>query len=259
MELNIPIFKHNKELFEFLIENKDLLINQKKSELKKADGVSFAPVVLKDFNTSKSTPASLLAKEQFTVKIVINTTNIMDSHKDVHIPGLWDKSLSESGTRLLHLQEHKANEFDKIIASGADLKAYTKNFTFSELGFNSQKTTEALMFDSEVKQSRNSFMHEQYAKGFVTNHSVGMNYVKLVMAVNDEDYGAEFEAWEKYFPMVVNSEMAEKTGYFWAVTEAKAIEGSAVPLGSNPITPVVSIKSQIENKRETAIKNWLLK
>ncbi len=257
MNLNIPEFKNKKGLFEFLVENKELLISQKKSELKEADGISCAPTVLKDFNVSKDTPVSLLDKNEFTVKVVINTTNIMDSHDDVHIPGLWDKTLKENGKRLLHLQEHKSSQFNKIISSGTDLKAYTQNFTFSELGFNSQTTTEALMFDSNVKKNRNAFMHEQYAKGFVTNHSVGMYYIMLIMAINDKDFGAEFEAWEKYFPMIVNHKVAKNKGHFWAVTEAKAVEGSAVPLGSNPITPVVSMKQEVT--RETVIKNWLLK
>lgn len=258
MNLNIPTFKERKELFAFLVEHKEVLMAQKKSELKRADGVSFSPTVLKDFNVSKNTPQSLLEKDELTVKIVVNTTNLMDSHDDVHIPGLWDKSLSETGDRLLHLQEHKGNEFKAIIASGNDLKAYTQNFTFSELGYNSEMKTEALMFKSNVKKSRNEYMHGQYAKGYVTNHSVGMWYVKIVMAIDDEDYGAEKEAWDKYYPMIANKEVADKKGYFWAVTEAKVIEGSAVPLGSNPITPTREVKSEIEI-REEAVKNWLFK
>ena len=38
-------------------------------------------------------------------------------------------------------------------------------------------------------------------------------------------------------------EQAEEQGYFWAVTQAKLIEGSAVVLGSNPITPTLSNKN----------------
>ena len=130
----------------------------------------------------------------------------MDSHDDVHIPGLWDKSLSETGDRLLHLQEHKSTEFKSIISSGSDLEAYTQNFKFSDLGYKSNMTTQALMFKSTIKKSRNDYMFQQYAKGYVTNHSVGMVYVKIIMAVNDEDYGAEYEAWEKYYPMIANKD-----------------------------------------------------
>jgi hypothetical protein len=87
-------------------------------------------------------------------------------------------------------------------------------------------------------------MFEQYKQGFVTNHSVGMRYVKLDIAINDTDYEKEKDYYDKYITQVINSDDAEKQGYFWVVTEAKAIEGSAVPMGSNPITPTINIKSE---------------
>lgn len=45
--------------------------------------------------------------------------------------------------------------------------------------------------------------------------------------------------------MVVNIEDAEAQGYFWAVLEAKIIEGSAVVKGSNYITPTRGFKSAL--------------
>lgn len=257
MKLNIPTFKTQKELFQFIVDNEELLITQKKSEIKLADGVGFNTIVLKDFNQTKSTPEDLLKKEEFKVTVVINTTNIMDSHKDVHIPGLWDKSLQEN-KRIMHIQEHKSHEFDKIISSGNDLKAYTKSYTWKQLGLNAKGKTEALMFDSNVKKERNPYMHEQYAKGFVDNHSVGMQYVKLITCINDEDYPVQKENWDKYFPEVINGDVAEKSGIFWAILEAKAIEGSAVPSGSNPITPTLAIKNEVVvSEQEKGIRKFL--
>ncbi len=91
-------------------------------------------------------------------------------------------------------------------------------------------------------------MFEQYSKGYVTQHSVGMRYVKIVMCVNSdkEYYGAEKEAWDKYYPLIANKDVADKYGYFWAVKEAKIIEGSAVLCGSNPVTPTLenNLKSE---------------
>jgi hypothetical protein len=98
------------------------------------------------------------------------------------------------------------------------------------------------MFDAEIDSDRNEYMFEQYAKGRVKNHSVGMSYVKIAMCVNDESksWAEEKANWDKYYPEVVNKEVADNTGYFWAVTEAKIIEGSAVVIGSNPWTPTMS-------------------
>lgn len=228
-----------KELFKFLVDNKEQLITQKKSITKEADGISVnslpgASFVGKAIETDK---------KEISVKAVINTTNVMDSHDDVHIQGLWDKSLREN-KRIMHVQEHKSSEFDKIIASGPDLKAYTQTYTFKELGFDLEGSTDALVFDSNVKESRNKYMFDAYKNGYVNNHSVGMRYVKMAMCINDEDYPTEKEAWDKYISQVANKDEAEANGYFWAVTEAKVMEGSAVPMGSNSITPTLEVKQE---------------
>jgi len=82
-------------------------------------------------------------------------------------------------------------------------------------------------------------MFDQYKDGNVKNHSVGMRYVDLQLAINDPDYKEEFANWNKYIDDIVNREEAEAQGFFWPVKEAKVIEGSAVPLGSNWVTPTL--------------------
>ena len=239
MKLEIPHFATNKELIDFFVKNKNTLIAQKLSTFKKADGVAFNSYtggLISKQGTNK------VAKDvdEIKVRAVINTTGILDSHKDVHLPGLWKKSLSEN-KRILHAQEHKIQSFDKIIADGEDLKAYTDQMLWKELGYNADGHSQALVFDSTVKASRNAYMFDQYNRGYVKNHSVGMRYVKVFFAVNEktDDYPEGKEYWEKYYESIVNKQDADSLGHFWAVTEAKAVEGSAVPLGSNPITPTL--------------------
>ena len=67
------------------------------------------------------------------VKCAVSPSNILDSHKDVHIPGLWKKSLSETKYDLL-LQEHEM-EFNMVIADSitGDLKTYTEMIPVKEL------------------------------------------------------------------------------------------------------------------------------
>lgn len=239
--LEIPKFDKKEELFDFLVKNKDTLIAQKMNTEKFADGVSNVSLTIdKDGEVIKADASN---KNEVKVRAIINTTNLMDSHKDVHLPGIWKKSLKEN-KRIMHIQEHQGNSFDKIISSGDDLKAYTKTMTWKQLGFEAEGKTQALIFDSLVKSSRNKFMFDQYKDGYVNNHSVGMRYVKIVMAINNENYKEEFEAWEKYYPEIINNKEADAYGYFWAVTEAKVIEGSAVPMGSNPITPTLRVKGE---------------
>lgn len=250
-------YETKEELFKFLRENKKSLVAAKKAEQKNADAIS---CVLPLFNEKGETIKSgavivsdLLNKDSINVKIVINTTNLLDSHMDVHMKGIWKKTVKENPTTL-HLQEHIV-KFDSIISD--DAKPSIKTMKWSELGKPYDGETECLVFDSEVKSDRNKFMFEQYAKGYVKQHSVGMRYVKLFLCMNSENaYDAEEKAnWDKYIGEVANREDAEKYGYFWAVTEAKMIEGSAVVLGSNSATPTISVKENSEPDSSTQNNN----
>ena len=127
--------------------------------------------------------------------------------------------------------------------------------SFKELGYDHTGKSEVLIFDASIEKDRNSYMFDQYAKGYVKNHSVGMQYVKLEMAINSESsFDKEEKAvWDKYYPAIANKSDVDQQGYFWAVTEAKVIEGSAVPMGSNFVTPTISIGSgnSLDDSRAT--------
>jgi len=235
--LSNKTFYEKKELFSFLRENKEQLIAQKKAIFKKSDSFNFAIQQTNEITKELSEESNAIK-----VKAVINTTNLLDSHNDVHLKGLWAKSISENKS-IVHLQEHQMT-FKNRIAWGKDLKISIKKYTWKELGYDFDGTTEALEFESIIRKEINPEMFDLYKKGYVTNHSVGMMYVKVILCINDEGAGAEFEAWQKYYPEVVNKEQADSLGYFFAVKEAKVIEGSAVVLGSNWATPTLSIEDK---------------
>jgi hypothetical protein len=234
------------EMFKALRENKSTLIAQKKMITKECDSISMPTVVE---NTKgeviKAGSESLDDISTLKMDLIINTTKLMDSHSDVHLDGIWNKSVKEQKNLYL-LQEHKMT-FANIITD--NVKASVKSLNWSELGADFEGKTQALVFTSEVNKDRNEFMFDQYAKGFVKNHSVGMRYVKLELALNSESKydQEEKEVWDKYISEIANKQDAENQGYFWAVSEAKIIEGSAVPIGSNKITPVLSIEEKAAN------------
>ena len=236
-------FQSKEELFKFLKDNEKQLISQKKFEMKKADSVFYIVHSVNEKEEAEKATDNvqiLLAKDKIKVRVVINTTKLLDSHDDVHIDGLWKKSLKELKS-IYHLQEHQM-KFDHVISD--EVKASAKKMTWKELGIDLEGQTEALIFDSEIEKARNPFMFEQYARGYVKNHSVGMRYVQLFLCVNSDEayYSSEKANWDKYIEEVANKEEAENNGYFWAVTEAKLVEGSAVLMGSNWATPTQSIK-----------------
>jgi len=236
-ELNLS-FETKEAMFKELHKHKAALQSLKKSTIKYSD--AYDCLFTENDTINNVVKANNPVNEdisQLLVKVVMNTTNILDSHCDVHIPGLWKRSLDHSNKKL-HLQEHK-REFDKVISN--DATAYTRQLAWKTLGADYEGTTQALVFESLVKESRNELMFEQYKNGWVTNHSVGMEYVDVVFCVNSEErwWAEEKENFDKYYPDVVNKEDVDKQGYFWAVLEAKLKEGSAVLMGSNWVTPTL--------------------
>lgn len=231
----LPNFNNKTELFDYLKANKETLIAEKKFQMKKADAVFF---VQEQDETTKAKPSSDATK--LTAKLVINTTKILDSHSDVHIDGIWNRSVKN--TRNLYLLEEHKMSFKTIISDA--VKASVEELPWRSVGVKAEGTTQALVFEAVIDKDRNEYMFSQYLKGHVKNHSVGMQYVSLDLAINSEDPNlkAEKKVWDKYIDQVVNRKEAEEQGFFWAVTEAKIIEGSAVPIGSNQATPTLDIQ-----------------
>lgn len=235
-------FTNKEELHRFIIDNKEEVVAVKKMGIKHADAINY---IIKE-NTTEAATKSEAQKEDSTtlhVKAVINTTNIYDSHGDVHIDGLWKNSLN-SKRKLYLLQEHKA-DFDHVISR--NVKAYTEQMDFKELGTDYKGKTQALIFDAEISKEQNETMYKRYKNGEVDNHSVGMYYVNLFVCINSTERWAaeEMANWDKYIKYVANPEDIQYD-MFYAVTEAKLIEGSAVLFGSNPITPTLETESKTE-------------
>ncbi|MCK5614227.1 hypothetical protein KAR91_70835 [Candidatus Pacearchaeota archaeon] len=251
----MPDFKNKRDEIAFLVKNKERLIAQKKSATKWTDNNIYRTSILsKGGELIKENEAFIPDGDSFKVRVIINTTKLFDSHRDVHLNGLWKKSLKEN-KGIMHVRQHRSNDFEFIISDDEDLKAFTKMFTWDELGAPEFKgNTEALTFDSTVRRKRNEFMFDQYSNGWVKQHSVGMIYMKLILGVNDDNFGAEFEAWEKYSPEIVNLSDAEDVGHAWFVKEAKVIEGSAVPRGSNWITPTQDNNFKNEPDQSTQVE-----
>lgn len=236
----IPDGLAGKALFDYLVKNEGLIFHAKKSQIKEADASYCMPLFV-------NTKGELISKDELTetqidptklkVVAVINTTNWYDSHMDVHIPGLWKKSVSDNKKTGFYLLDSHDRSFESVIAEGC--KGETKSMAWTELGINLPGNTEALIFTGVIENDRNEYMFSQYQKGYVKKHSVGMRYIKMVTCINDDDYPVQKENWDKYIEMVANRQDAEASGYFWAILEAQVIEGSAVLFASNCMTPTL--------------------
>lgn len=252
----IPEFTDKRERIDWMIKNKSSLIAQKKSTIKHADAcggsLAISYITNKGEETDKEEMASGKTEiSRIKVRSIINTTKLFDSHGDVHLDQLWNKSIKETSENYL-VKEHDFS-FNGIISD--NVKVFAKQMTWAELNFNYPGYTQALVYDSFIEMPKRLLtaneivkaeMFEMYLAKKVKQHSVGMRYVKFDFAVNDERYEAEFDLWNKYFDQIANKQDALDAGYFWPVTEAKNIEGSAVVKGSNYATPTLSVEEKSE-------------
>jgi hypothetical protein len=228
-------FKTQKEFFQYLIGKKQEIIEFKKSVQKFADPfvMSTPGGVVKALSTSyKDDIQSGIIKRT----LIGNTYNFLDSHDDVHIDGCFSKSISERGDKVWHLHDHEYKMTAKV---GRPSSVYEKSVEWSDLGLEMAGKTQALFMDSNIIRSYNEIIFDQYLKGEVDQHSVGMYYVLLDMAVNDPEFKEEYAIWNKYINGIGNKDKAMKQGYFFAVKEAKLIEISCVLEGSNKLTPTI--------------------
>lgn len=246
-------FATKKEELKYLVENKAELIRLKKSSIKYCDIVGGGLSVTKGKFAIKQDKQD--TDDTIYRTIVGNTYNFMDSHDDVLLDGVFTKSISEKGKEVMHLADHEYKLTAKV---GNNLKVYEEEIKWSDVGLDRTGFTTALFMDTEIKEKFNALIFDSYKNGEINQHSVGMSYVKLYLAVNDPEYKEEFAMWEKYFDKIANKELAEEKGYFWAVTEGKLYEISCVIKGANELTPTLDNKQEIDFSQLDEFKNQLL-
>lgn len=224
-----------------LVENKADHVALKKAANKFCDpSVTNSTSEAPTFKMFTSSSSDDLEAGKIKRTVVGNTYGWFDSHKDVHIPGIFSKSISEN-KNIFHLHDHLQQVTAKV---GTPLKVYEQSIPLSQLGVNKIGTANCLLMDSEIKKSYNPMVYEEYLNKQIQQHSVGMRYVQLHLCVNNEEYKEEFANWNTYKNYVINLKDAEDNGYFWAVTEAKLVEISAVLKGSNELTPTIDVKNE---------------
>jgi hypothetical protein len=166
--------------------------------------------------------------------LIANTYNYMDSHDDVHLNNLFKKSIQET-KKIFLLHDHK---FEVGAQIGRIMKAYEQDGRFIYFGYNSSKDTQALLLDVAIEKAKNESVFNQYKNEEIDQHSVGMQYVQVDLALDDKADPNAYALYQRTLPLIGNSEDVEKQGYFFAVSEAKLRETSSVLMGSNPITGV---------------------
>lgn len=241
----------DKEQIKNIVANKIELIDLKKAELKHCKGG------LSNVATTKTALKGLYSntEEKLERTIIGNTYMWLDSHGDVHAKKCFAKSIKERQDKIFHLHDH---EFKRTSKVGEPISIYEKDITWKELGVNKSGSTQALHMDTEVIKAYNAQIFNEYKNDIVDQHSVGMQYIKIDLAVNDEEFEDEHKIWLDNIDNIGNKDKAEENGMFWLVREAKLIEISAVLLGSNEITPTLGEKIEpLKDTQKEAAKKAL--
>jgi len=242
-------FAHKMDFIQFLKENQSELIRLKRLEMKSDKDSSqfmFQNKSMLDF-----TPKINVTSDIILVKTAINTTNVIDSHLDLHLPKIWNKTVTDNPTTL-HLESH-TREFNKLLDANA--KQYNEKFKFSDYGIATDIVGQANINEAVIKRKDNPVMFDAYVDGKVKMHSVGMLYVSLSFLYADEDDPVMMANYNEYRSKAINPEVADEYGYFWGIHEAKKLEGSPVVLASNPYTPTIWVKDYKPSETDTSNKN----
>lgn len=220
---------------DFIRSNKVQILKEKKAMPKLADALSF------DFAKGAELKMLPTPFNDNEVVIVGNSVGFMDSHKDVSMMGSWTKTVAERGAIVPIIKDH-IYKVDNIFAENKG--AFVSQVNISELGYSKEGMTEVL----GCIIAPDADMFDKYQKGLIKQHSVGLQYIKLDLAVNDPSDEEGYKVWQSNIDKVINREMAEDEGFFFPIFEQKLIEFSAVVFGSNPYTPAfTNTEKSLEN------------
>ena len=244
-------FKDKEEAFKYLMANKSLIIESKKSEIYKSH----------DKGLSVISNQSAIAKIAESVKsfkmdddyyyFVVNSSNILDSHTDMHVKGNWEKTVKEQQGKVYLVFDHQLKR-SEIIAMKKDVEMFTAEIPFKLLGKNYEGDTYCLIYKVKKTSIINAEAKDWLEKGYEFEASVRMQYMDIDVAINSEnpDMAKEKINFDLYFPVIANKEDFDVIDYFWIIKQAKNVmESSLVMFGSNGATG--RINENLEAEKST--------
>ena len=243
-------FETKEQMFKELMANKEFIIKEKTSNILKSCEKGLSVVANQDaiFKALETNKALKLDNDYYY--FVVNSSNILDSHRDLHVKGNWDKSVKEQQGKVYLVFDHQLKR-NEIIAMKEDISMFTAEIPFSLIGKNYDGDTYALIYKVAKNKIVNKEAKEWLNDGYSLEASVRMQYVKIELAVNtnDTDSVKEKETFDKYIDVIANKNEFKDLDYFWVVKEAKNVqESSLVMFGSNSATGTIQ-----ENKTEADV------
>jgi hypothetical protein len=254
-------FTSKEELFKELRDSSEIIIEEKKSLIQKScdKGIS---VTCKSLDLLKFTDQlkGIKIDDNFYY-IAVNSTRILDSHDDLHIDGIWKKSIKDQQGKNYLVVDHELT-IKSVVVRKEHVEMFTAKVPFSMIGKPYEGDTEVLVYKVPKSQVKDETVREWLDSGDSIEGSVRMQYVTILLAMdsNAPEDETEKKNYDEFLPMIANKADFEYIYYFFIIKEAKNVkESSLVVFGSNSSTGVISNKTeppkdtQEEEKEEPVI------
>ena len=242
-------FENKSQLIKALKENKKDIIGIKKSQIQKSCEKGVAVGVQKELKVLTSNKELQLDDDFYY--IAVNTTKILDSHKDLHVSGIWNKTVKDQQGKNYLVMDHVLS-MSSVIVKKEDIEMIVSDVPFSSVGKSYLGMTQALIYKFRKDSVINPMAKEWLESGDDIEASVRMQYVDILLAINstDPDDEEEYKVFLNYIDQIANKGDFEEISYFWVVKEAKNVaESSLVLQGSNSATGV--IEQKVEPSQDT--------
>ena len=249
------------EMFKALRDSAPDIISLKRSTIQKSFEKGLG-VNAKSIDVSKlgTTSKGILTDSNYYY-IAVNTTKILDSHSDLHIDGIWNKTVNEQQGKNYLVTDHKM-ELANVVAKKENIEMLLAEIPFSSIGKSYTGNTQALIYKVAKDDIINPLAKEWLESGSDIEASVRMQYVNIKLALDSDDKEdiKEKENFDNHIESIANKSDFESIDYFWIVTEAKNIgESSLVLRGSNGATGILDNKniepSPADTHKQEPLKN----
>jgi len=241
-------FLSKDEMFKELKDNEENIIKLKRKHIQKS------------YDKGQLAPSNCISKLDDTIKEsldldsdyiypVINTTKYLDQHDDVHLDGLWNRSIKDQKGSIHYTADHQLKVRD-IIAWPEDVEVFVKMIPWAMVGKNYKGETQALFFKIKKTALKNKEATEAINEQRKLQNSVRMRYyvIKLAINSNEKEYADNKAYYDANINKIANIEKAEEQGYFFGVEEAAIIdEGSLVIRGSNDATAIITAETKTDS------------
>ena len=232
-------FATKEELFSELKSNLSLIEDQKKAKIyesyKKGQSVNMKCLDVSKFDIEQQKALKLDDNYYY---IAFNSTRILDSHDDVHIDGIWKKTIQEKQFKNYVVTDHELEVLNTVVRKEY-VEIFTAKVPFSILGKSYSGNTEILIYKFPKDKVQIPVVKDWLESGDELQGSVRMKYIKFLFcldsnAPDDETFKSNYD---KYLPYIANKDDFEYIPYFFAILEASnEKESSFVLYGSNQAT-----------------------